>query len=60
VPAAWGAYVDQWKGEVKALKASYEGQPKPVVLAALHERRSELESTYSATVEDFLAWWELV
>jgi hypothetical protein len=60
VPVSWGGYVNEWKQEVVSLKNSYEGQPKPVVVAALRQREAELASTYSASVDEILAWWDQV
>lgn len=55
IPAEWSGAEDYWKEQVVALKAECENKPWPLAKKMLEGR--DLQAEFSATAEDFEAWW---
>lgn len=60
LPAVWADYPSDWTGVVREIIKPLNGKPKPIMLAELQKMADQLQQSYGATPEDFIAWSEHV
>lgn len=56
LPSQWVGMADEWIGYVREVIKTYNGKPKPVIVADLRKRDGELQQQYAASADDFIAW----